>query len=309
MKLAMIGLVKMGANMTKRLLLDGHQVVVYDINPAPIQEAEKAGAIAAYSLEEIVAKLDPPRVIWIMVPDGPPIESNLQALTDLLDEGDIVIDGGNSNYKNTLRRSEVLWQKGIYLVDVGTSGGIWGLTEGYSMMVGGNDGAVETILPILETLAPSPDTGWGHVGPSGSGHFVKMVHNGIEYGLMQAYAEGFEIMQAKHEFDLDLQQIAEIWRFGSVIRSWLLDLTVIALSEDQTLSAIEPYVPDSGEGRWTVFEAIDLDIPAPVITLALQMRLVSRQENRFGARMLAALRHQFGGHAVKLKQASNKTTD
>lgn len=302
MKLAIIGLGKMGGNMTKRLMLDGHQVVAYDINTGPIQEAEKAGAIAAYSLDDVIAELTPPRVVWVMVPDGPPIESTLEALADRLNEGDIVIDGGNSNYKNTLRRGEMLRQKNIYLVDVGTSGGIWGLTEGYSMMVGGNDEAVAIIRPILETLAPAPDKGWGHVGPPGSGHFVKMIHNGIEYGLMQAYAEGFEIMQAKQEFNLDLHQIAELWRFGSVVRSWLLDLTADALSQDQTLSAIEAYVPDSGEGRWTVFEAIDLDIPAPVITLALQMRLVSRQENRFAARLLAALRNQFGGHAVKLKQ-------
>jgi 6-phosphogluconate dehydrogenase len=195
----------------------------------------------------------------------------------------------------------MLQQKGIYLVDVGTSGGIWGLAEGYSMMVGGEAKAVETIRPILETLAPAPDKGWGHVGPPGSGHFVKMIHNGIEYGLMQAYAEGFEILQNKKEFNLDLHQVAEVWRYGSVIRSWLLDLASDALAADQTLSDIEAYVPDSGEGRWTVFEAIDLDIPAPVITLALQMRLVSRQEDRFAARLLAALRHQFGGHAVKLK--------
>ena len=301
MKLAMIGLGKMGASMSKRLLLDGHQIVAYDINTDPILEAEKRGAIAAYSLDDVVAKVVPPRVIWIMVPDGPPIESTVQALAGRLDKGDIVIDGGNSNYKNSLRRGEILRQKGIYLVDVGTSGGVWGLEEGYSMMVGGDDEAVETIRPILESLAPGPDKGWGHVGPSGSGHFVKMIHNGIEYGLMQAYAEGFEIMQAKREFDLDLHQIAELWRFGSVVRSWLLDLTANALTDDQTLSSIEAFVPDSGEGRWTVFEAIDLDIPAPVITLALQMRLVSRQENRFAARLVAALRHQFGGHAVKRK--------
>jgi len=287
--------------MTKRLLLDGHQIVAYDINPDPVQEAEKGGAIAAYSLDDVVAKLGSPRVIWIMVPDGPPIESTIQALAGRLDKGDIVIDGGNSNYKNSVRRGEVLRQEGIYLVDVGTSGGVWGLREGYSMMVGGDDEAVKTIRPVLESLAPGPDKGWGHVGPSGSGHFVKMIHNGIEYGLMQAYAEGFEIMQAKREFDLDLHQIAELWRFGSVVRSWLLDLTAEALTDDQTLGAIEAYVPDSREGRWAVFEAIDLDIPAPVITLALQMRLVSRQEDRFAAKLVAALRHQFGGHAMKRK--------
>lgn len=301
MKLAIIGLGKMGANMSKRLLHDGHEVVAHDINPVPIQEVEKAGASPAYTLDELVSQLTPPRIVWVMVPDGPPIETTLQNLADRLSQGDIVIDGGNSNYKNTLRRGEMLQQKGIYLVDVGTSGGVWGLTEGYSMMVGGEDKAVETIRPILETLAPTAEQGWGHVGPPGSGHFVKMIHNGIEYGLMQAYAEGFEILQNKKEFNLDLHQVAEIWRYGSVIRSWLLDLASDALAADQTLSDIEAYVPDSGEGRWTVFEAIDLDIPAPVITLALQMRLVSRQEDRFAARLLAALRHQFGGHAVKLK--------
>jgi 6-phosphogluconate dehydrogenase len=301
MKLAIIGLGKMGANMSKRLLHNGHEVVAHDINPEPIQEVEKAGASPAYTLDELVSQLTPPRIIWVMVPDGPPVETTLQNLADRLSQGDIVIDGGNSNYKNTVRRGEMLQQKGIYLVDVGTSGGIWGLAEGYSMMVGGEAKAVETIRPILETLAPAPDKGWGHVGPPGSGHFVKMIHNGIEYGLMQAYAEGFEILQNKKEFNLDLHQVAEVWRYGSVIRSWLLDLASDALAADQTLSDIEAYVPDSGEGRWAVFEAIDLDIPAPVITLALQMRLVSRQEDRFAARLLAALRHQFGGHAVKLK--------
>jgi 6-phosphogluconate dehydrogenase len=299
MKLAIIGLGKMGANMTKRLLRHGHQVVAHDINPDPIKTAEEAGAVAAYTLEDAITHLNPPRIVWVMVPDGDPIENTVQALADRLDEGDIVVDGGNSNYKNSLRRGKLLRSKGIYLVDVGTSGGVWGLTEGYSMMVGGEDKAVATIRPILETLAPAADKGWGHVGPPGSGHFVKMVHNGIEYGLMQAYAEGFEILQAKEGFDLDLHQVAEVWRVGSVIRSWLLDLTAVALAEDPNLDDIQAYVPDSGEGRWTVFEAIDLDIPAPVITLALQMRLVSRQEERFAARLLAALRHQFGGHAVK----------
>jgi 6-phosphogluconate dehydrogenase len=232
------------------------------------------------------------------VPSGKPTESVLSELGDLLSKGDLVVDGGNSNYKETVRRGKILAEKGIEFVDVGTSGGVWGLKEGYSMMVGGSETAVATLTPALKTLAPGADKGWGHVGPGGSGHFVKMVHNGIEYGLMQAYAEGFEIMKAKEEFGLDLHQISEIWRFGSVVRSWLLDLTANALAEDVELSDIKGYVPDSGEGRWTVFEAIDLDVPAPVITHSLFARFVSRQEESYAAKLLAAMRHQFGGHAV-----------
>ncbi len=234
-----------------------------------------------------------------MVPAGAPTEEVVGELTDLLEPGDIIIDGGNSNYKDTMRRATEAADKGVYFVDVGTSGGVWGLAEGYSMMVGGRSEAVEQIRPALETLAPGPELGWGHMGPSGSGHFVKMVHNGIEYGLMQAYAEGFEIMRAKEEFDLDLHQVAEVWRFGSVVRSWLLDLTANALAEDQELSDIRGWVADSGEGRWTVFESIDLDVPAPVISLALQMRFVSRLDESYAAKLLAAMRNQFGGHAVK----------
>jgi 6-phosphogluconate dehydrogenase len=254
--------------------------------------------IPAYSLAEAVEKLEPPRVVWVMVPAGKPTESVVSELGDLLGEGDLVVDGGNSNYKETMRRGETLAGKGIEFVDVGTSGGIWGLKEGYSMMVGGSETAVNTLTPALKTLAPGTDKGWGHVGPRGAGHFVKMVHNGIEYGLMQAYAEGFEILKAKEEFALDLHQVAEIWRFGSVVRSWLLDLTANALAEDVELSGIKGFVPDSGEGRWTVFEAIDLDVPAPVITHSLFARFVSRQEESFAARLLAAMRNQFGGHAV-----------
>lgn len=234
-----------------------------------------------------------------MVPAGKPTESTIETLSGLLSEGDIIIDGGNSNYKDTMRRGESLADAGIHFVDVGTSGGVWGLAEGYSMMVGGDAKAVAQIQPILETLAPGPELGWGHVGPGGAGHFVKMVHNGIEYGLMQAYAEGFEIMHAKEDFGLDMHQIAEIWRYGSVVRSWLLDLTANALSDDQDLSDIKGWVADSGEGRWTVFESIDLDVPAPVITMALQARFVSRQDESYGAKLLAAMRNQFGGHAVK----------
>jgi 6-phosphogluconate dehydrogenase len=299
MELGMIGLGKMGGNMTKRLLKGGHQMVVYNRGLAAIKEAEKNGALGTTSLEDLVNKMTPPRAIWIMVPAGDPTETVVNSLTAQLSSGDIVIDGGNSNYKDTMRRAEALKEQGFNLVDVGTSGGIWGLADGYSMMIGGETTAVEKLRPIFETLAPGPERGWGHVGPSGAGHFVKMVHNGIEYGVMQAYAEGFDLLKAKSRFDLDLHQVAEIWRFGSVIRSWLLDLTAEALKDDQDLSAIKSWVPDSGEGRWMVAEAIDLDVPAPVITLSLLMRLVSRQEEGYAAKLLAAMRNQFGGHSVK----------
>lgn len=299
MKIGMIGLGKMGANMTRRLLQGGHQVVVSDLNAAAVAAAVQQGAIAANSLETLPELLASPRAVWVMVPAGGPTESVISSLARVLSPGDIIIDGGNSNYKDTMRRAATLKEIGLHFVDIGTSGGVWGLTQGYSMMVGGSETAVAHLRPALETLAPDADKGWGHVGPSGSGHFVKMVHNGIEYGLMQAYAEGFEIMKAKSDFGLDLHQIAEIWRFGSVVRSWLLDLTANALAEDQNLDDIRGWVVDSGEGRWTVFEAIDLDIPAPVITASLQARFVSRKEESYAAKLLAAMRNQFGGHAVK----------
>lgn len=299
MQLAMVGLGKMGANMTKRLLAGGHQVIVTDLNSAAVTAAQQDGATAAKDLADIARQLPSPRVVWVMVPSGPPTEQTVTGLMNVLESGDIVIDGGNSNYKDSMRRGALLAEKGIHFVDVGTSGGVWGLKEGYSMMVGGSAEAVEHIGPILETLAPAADQGWGRVGPVGAGHFTKMVHNGIEYGLMQAYAEGFEIMRAKKEFDLDLHQIAEIWRFGSVVRSWLLDLTANALAEDQELSDIKGWVADSGEGRWTVFEAIDQDVPAPIITLSLMARFISRQDESYAAKLLAAMRNQFGGHAVK----------
>ena len=302
MDIAMIGLGKMGANMTTRMLRGGHRVVAFDLNEDSIKAAEEQGADGARTLDEIITKLASPRAVWVMVPAGNPTESTITALAEILSPGDIIIDGGNSNYKDSIRRAEMLEEKGIYFVDVGTSGGVWGLAEGYSMMVGGESEAVDRIRPVLETLAPGPDLGWGHVGPAGSGHFVKMVHNGIEYGLMQAYAEGFEIMRAKEVFGLDLHQIAEIWRFGSVVRSWLLDLTADALAENPELEGIKDWVADSGEGRWTVFEAIDLDVPAPVITQALQARFVSRQEVSFAAKLLAAMRNQFGGHAIKREE-------
>jgi len=298
MDISMIGLGKMGGNMARRLLLGGHRVVAHARSDESVEAAQTYGAEGARSLEEVVAKLQAPRVIWIMIPAGAPTETTVQILSEMLSPGDILIDGGNSNYKDSMRRAEMVQHKGIQFVDVGTSGGVWGLEAGYSMMVGGDDQAVNFIRPVLETLAPAPDKGWGHVGPAGSGHFVKMVHNGIEYGLMQAYAEGFEIMRAKGEFSLDLHQIAELWRYGSVVRSWLLDLTANALAENPHLDGIKDWVADSGEGRWTVFEAIDLDVPAPVITQALQARFVSRQEESFAAKLLAAMRNQFGGHAI-----------
>jgi 6-phosphogluconate dehydrogenase len=303
MELGMIGLGRMGANMTTRLLRGGHRVVAYDLSADAVRAAEAAGADGARTLEEVVSRLAAPRAIWLMVPAGEPTENTLNALAAQLSPGDILVDGGNSNYKDTLRRAATLRAQGLYLVDAGTSGGIWGLAEGYSLMVGGDEDAVERLRPVFETLAPGAAQGWGRVGPSGAGHFVKMVHNGIEYGLMQAYAEGFEIMRAKQEFALDLHQIAEIWRFGSVVRSWLLDLAANALAGDAELKDIKGWVADSGEGRWTVAEAIDLNVPAPVITLSLQARLASRQDESYAAKLLAALRNQVGGHAVKHEEA------
>ena len=299
MEIGIVGLGKMGANMCIRLLQGGHSVVAFARTISKVHNVVGQGARGLESLAQMAPTLSAPRAAWVMVPAGEPTESVITELAASFDEGDTIIDGGNSNYKDTMRRAEALQGRGIHLVDVGTSGGIWGLTEGYSMMVGGQEDAVERLRPILETLAPRPEEGWGRVGPSGSGHFVKMVHNGIEYGLMQAYAEGFEILSKKEQFDLDLHQVAEIWRFGSVVRSWLLDLTAAALEEDATLSELEGWVADSGEGRWTVADAIDLDVPAPVITMSLLMRLVSRQDESYAAKLLAAMRNQFGGHAVK----------
>jgi 6-phosphogluconate dehydrogenase len=300
MRAAIIGLGKMGSNMARRLMKDGHEIIGFNRTPQVTNEmAEDDGLIPAFSIEETVEKLSSPKVVWIMVPAGDPTEDTIDALSSLLEKEDIIIDGGNSNYKDTLRRGESLKEKGIAFIDVGTSGGIWGLTEGYSMMVGGDNKPVKQITPLLETLAPTKELGWGHVGPNGSGHFVKMIHNGIEYGMMQAYAEGFEILKAKDVFKLDLHQISEIWRYGSVIRSWLLDLTARALEENPELEGIKGWVADSGEGRWTVFESIDLDVPAPVITSALQARFVSRDEENYAAKILSAMRNQFGGHAVK----------
>jgi len=299
MELAMIGLGKMGLNMATRLARGGHRVIGFARTDATVKEAIKLGAEGAYTLEEAVSKLKAPRIVWLMIPAGKVTHDAVQQLSTLLEGGDIVIDGGNSNYKDSVLHAEMLSPKGIEFVDCGTSGGIWGLTEGYSLMIGGKPEVVEKLHPIFETLAPAPDKGWGYVGPHGAGHYVKMVHNGIEYGLMQAFAEGFSILKAKKEFGMDLAQISHIWQHGSVVRSWLLDLAARALDEDTELTDIKPWVADSGEGRWTVFESIDLDVPAPVITLSLQMRFASRDEENYTARMLAALRNQFGGHAIK----------
>jgi 6-phosphogluconate dehydrogenase len=299
MKLGMVGLGKMGANMTERLVKGGHQVVGFARTKSVVDGVVAQGAIGAYSLNELVQKLEAPRVIWLMIPSGAPVDQTLEQLHPLLAPGDLVVDGGNSYYRDTLRRSALMTGWGFRYVDVGTSGGIWGLAEGYSMMVGGDPADVERIRPVLETLAPAPDKGWGHMGAVGSGHFVKMVHNGIEYGMMQAYAEGFAILQGKTDFALDLHQVAEVWRYGSVVRSWLLELTESALAENPTLKGIEPWVADSGEGRWTVTEALDLNIPAPVITLALEQRLRSRETDPFTEKLLAMMRNKFGGHDVK----------
>ena len=299
MEIAMIGLGRMGSNMAQRLLNGGHRVVVYDPAQDAVTALVQQGAVRATSMAGLVAKLAVPRIVWMMVPSGDVTESTINELAGLLSSGDILIDGGNSNYKDSMRRASDLAQKGVSFLDIGTSGGIWGLKEGYSLMVGGDAAAYHRIEPILQTLAPSPSQGYGYVGASGAGHFVKMVHNGIEYGLMQAYAEGFELMRAKQEFNLDLNQIAGIWRYGSVVRSWLLELVEAALREDPDLAGIQSYVEDSGEGRWTVQESIDLGVPLPVITQALQARFRSRQEQPFSGKVLAALRRQFGGHGVR----------
>ncbi|MEJ2422316.1 MAG: decarboxylating 6-phosphogluconate dehydrogenase [Acidobacteriota bacterium] len=299
MELAMIGLGKMGAFMAERLLNHGHSVIGYDMNPEATQKLVEKGAGGADSLEGVVEKLSRPRILWMMVPSGKAVDETIQALLPLVNEGDVIVDGGNSYYKDTLRRGAMLRQKKVNYVDVGTSGGVWGLKEGYSMMVGGDEEVVKRMTPIFEALAPAPDKGWGYVGAGGSGHFVKMVHNGIEYGLMQAYAEGMAILQHKEDFDLDLHKVAEIWRFGSVIRSWLLDLISEGLEENPTLEGIAPYVVDSGEGRWTVDEAIELSVSAPAITVSLMERFRSRDPESFADKLLAMTRNKFGGHAIK----------
>jgi 6-phosphogluconate dehydrogenase len=299
MRIGMIGMGRMGLNMTTRLIQHDHEVVAFDLNSEAVEAARQAGAQGVDRLEDLVDALEPPRFVWIMVPAGKPTQSTIETMADLLEKGDIVIDGGNSYYKDTLRRADMLADKKIDMVDVGVSGGIWGLKEGYGMMAGGSAKSIKALKPIFESLAPGPDRGWGHVGPNGAGHFVKMVHNGIEYGMMQAYAEGFALMRAKKEFEIDLHQVAEVWRFGTVIRSWLLDLTARALEGDQDLKGLEAWVDDSGEGRWTVLEAVELAVPVPVIGDALFARFRSRHPDNYADKLLAAMRHQFGGHAVK----------
>jgi 6-phosphogluconate dehydrogenase len=296
MDIGMVGLGRMGANMTQRLLDGGHRVVVSDLSAHAVATSEAAGAVGAISLPDLVAKLQPRRAIWMMVPAGGPVQATIDALVPLLAKGDIIIDGGNSNYHDSMRRAQEVGAHGIDYVDAGTSGGIWGLKEGYCLMVGGTDDAFAHIEPALKTLAP-PE-GYAHVGPAGAGHFVKMVHNGIEYGMMAAYGEGFELL-AGSDFDIDLHRVAGLWRRGSVVRSWLLDLAERAFARDPRLESIRGYVEDSGEGRWTVQEALDQDVPLPIITLSLMRRFASRQESSFSAKVQAALRNEFGGHAVK----------
>ena len=299
MQIGMIGLGRMGGNMVQRILNGGHEVVAFDPNEQARNTAEAAGAVTVTSIGDLASKLTSPRAVWSMVPAGDITETTINNVADALSSGDTILDGGNSNYKDSVRRAKALKERGITFLDVGTSGGIWGLAEGYSLMIGGDKDAYDRLEPIFKTLAPDPGKGYGHVGPAGAGHFVKMVHNGVEYGMMQAYAEGFELMEAKKDFDLDLVQVSEMWRHGSVVRSWLLDLTAASLKEDVKLAGIQAYVDDSGEGRWTVEESIELAVPLPVITASLQARFRSRQEQPFGAKLLAAMRNQFGGHAIR----------
>jgi len=301
MELGIIGLGKMGGNMAERLRLAGHKVVGFDFNHDTTAKLTTDGGLGVNSLEDLCKNLQSPRAIWIMVPEGKPVDDTINGLKPFLQKGDIFIDGGNSNYKDSQRRYAELKPQGFEFVDVGTSGGVWGLKEGYSMMIGGDEDVVEHLRPIFETLAPGKDEGWGRTGPSGAGHFVKMVHNGIEYGMMQSYAEGFSIMKAKTPLALDLPQIAKIWQKGSVVRSWLLDLTAEALEHNPELDGLQAYVTDSGEGRWTVFEAIDLNVSAPIITESLIRRLRSREDNNYTDRMLSVMRNAFGGHAMKKK--------
>ena len=295
----MIGLGRMGGPMAQRLMRGGHRVAGLARNPDALRQLEEMNIVPAASFDELVNSLKPPRIIWLMIPAGTPVDENIAGLLPLLEPDDVIVDGGNSNYKDTQRRAQRLKANRIHYVDAGTSGGIWGLQNGYSIMVGGDEEVVARLRPIFETLAPAADKGWGRVGPNGAGHFTKMVHNGIEYGMMQAYGEGFAIMRHKTEFSLDLHQVAEIWRDGSVVQSWLLDLTSAALAKNPELDGIAPYVSDSGEGRWTVAEAIDLDVAAPVITLALLERLQSRDPESFSNKLLSAMRNQFGGHEMK----------
>ncbi len=306
MRLGMIGLGKMGGNMATRLRRGGIEVVGYDRSRDVLQKlARDEGVVAADSVADLVAKLSAPRIVWIMLPSGPVTESQIDELAQILSKGDVVIDGGNSNYHDSMRRGERLAAQGIGFMDAGTSGGIWGLENGYCLMVGAEPKVASLVEPILKVLAPSPEKGWAHVGPVGSGHYVKMVHNGIEYGMMQALAEGLALMESKQEFSLDLAQVSELWRHASVVRSWLLDLTAEALKTDRKLENVAPYVADSGEGRWTAIEAIEQGVAAPVLSLALQMRFASQDEDGYGFKLLSLMRNAFGGHAVKEKHESH----
>lgn len=316
MQLGIIGLGRMGGNIARRLMLNGHTTVVYDRNEAFVKALSEEGATGVADLKALVAGLQKPRAVWVMLPAGAPTEDTINALSELLEDGDVIIDGGNTNYKDDVRRGKALAEKGLHYVDVGTSGGVWGLERGYCMMIGGDTETVNRLDPIFKSLAPGlgniprtkdrsasadprAEQGYIHAGPAGSGHFVKMIHNGIEYGMMQAYAEGFAILKHKQAMDFDLGALAEIWRHGSVVRSWLLDLTADALKKNPQMDGIAPYVADSGEGRWTVAEAIDLNVSAPVITLSLLERLRSRDDDSYADKLLAAMRNEFGGHAVK----------
>jgi 6-phosphogluconate dehydrogenase len=297
MQLAMIGLGRMGGNMSERLMRDGHEMVVFDRSADAIAKYERLGAKGAKNVADVVSKLNAPRIVWIMVPAGKPVDDTIASLLGGLQKGDVIIDGGNSNFHDTMRRGQELSAKGIEFVDSGTSGGIWGLANGYCLMIGGSEQAFAHCEPIFKSLAPAD--GYAHVGPTGAGHYVKMIHNGIEYGALQAYAEGYEILHASKQFKLDLHRIARVWNHGSVVRSWINELAELAFEKDPGLDSLRGYVEDSGEGRWTVQEAIDIDVPAPVITLSLLARLRSRQEESFSAKVIAALRNEFGGHAVK----------
>jgi 6-phosphogluconate dehydrogenase len=306
MELGLIGLGRMGNNIARRLLKYGHQVVIYDLIPENLKELVGEGATGADTISQLVQQLKVPCAVWVMVPAGESTEMVINSLAECLSPGDIILDGGNSNYKDSLRRAAALETRQIALLDVGTSGGVWGLAEGFCLMIGGKPEAFHRLESIFQSLAFDNGRGYAYVGASGAGHFVKMVHNGIEYGLMEAYAEGFELLQAKKGLNLDLTRVAELWNQGSVIRSWLLELTAAELKQDPGLQHIQAYVEDSGEGRWTVQEALDLAVPLPAISAALQMRFRSRQTQPFGSRLLAALRHQFGGHPYLSNQDSAK---
>ncbi len=299
MKLAMIGLGKMGSNMMRRLHRGGIEVIGYDQSAVAVDAVNHDGMITASSIDEVLVKLEFPRIVWLMLPSGEITEHQIRAIAPKLNKGDIIVDGGNSNYHDSQRRGKWLGDQGIGFMDAGTSGGVWGLENGYCLMVGASDEVANIMRPILQVLAPAADQGWAHVGPVGAGHFTKMIHNGIEYGMMQSLAEGLELMRGKPEFAIDLAQVTELWRHGSVVRSWLLDLTAATLRHDQSLVNIAPYVPDSGEGRWTVVESIDQGVAAPVLSLALQMRFNSQNKEGYGYRLLSAMRNAFGGHDMK----------